>query len=115
MVGVVTVMGASGAHVPVTVNGGVAFSLAQAYASAVNGLGSALFSQNLTPGIAPATVPGSKVGEGVVTVTGTYNFPTGYSYLTNAATGGVVINESAITTATSVLASTGGTTLMGGA
>ena len=61
MVGVVTVMGASGAHVPVTVNGGVAFSLAQAYASAVNGLGGTLFSQNLTAGIAPATVPGGKV------------------------------------------------------
>ncbi len=114
---VVTVTGASGAVLPVTVNGAAAFSLAQFYAASINGLAATgkLFGSNLAAGSTPAPVPGGQTGEGVISAAGTYNFPDGYSYVTNAAAAPVTISEGLTSSSTSVLASTGGTTLFGGA
>ena len=114
---VVTVVGASGSIVPVTVNGAAAFSLAQFYASTVNGLALSdqLAAKTLISGTAPSTVPSGKIGEGVILTAGSYSFPAGYSYVTNGATGPVTIDEGLVSSSTSVLAGTGNTTLYGGA
>ena len=115
MANVVTVMGAGGLQVPVTVNGSVAFTLAQAYQSAISQLSASLFAQNLTAGVAPAGVPGGETGEGMISTHGSYTFPGGYSYVTNNASGGVSLDASMIGSSVSVLAGLGGTTLFGGA
>ncbi len=113
---VVTVVGASGSIVPVTVNGAAAFSLAQNYAAAVNGLAfsGGLSAANLTPGGTAPTVAGGKVGEGVILNTGSFSFPTGYRYVTSNAAGPVTVDAGMMTSSTSVLAGIGGTTLFGG-
>jgi len=118
---VVTVVGASGSFIPVTVNGGVAFSLAQAYAQALNSLAANgdLAMQVMSPsgGILPS-VPGGQSGEAVILGGGRYTFPGGYGYVTDGTTGvngGAMIDESVIASSTTVLAGDGGTTVFGGA
>lgn len=113
---VVTVVGASGAIVPVTVNGAAALSLAQFYAASINGLAftGGLSTTILTAGTAPGAIPAGQTGQGVITTPGSYSFPSGYSYVTDVAAGPVTIIEGRETASTSVLASNGGTTLYGG-
>ena len=112
----VTVIGASGAHVPVSIDGAAALALAQEYAATVNGLSAqgVLFASNLTQGSSPTRPPHGSVGEGVVSQPGAYDFPKRYTYLTDNAGGPVFINAGNIKAATSVLAGVGGTSLLGG-
>lgn len=112
----VTVVGASGDVLPITVDGAAALSTAQLYAATVNdiALSGGLVASNLTPGQAPAAIPNGEIGEGVITAPGSYNFPTGYTYLTISTNMLVTLNEAMTTTPTTVLASNGGTTLYGG-
>ncbi len=113
--GRIVVVGASGASVPVTVDGAAAFSLAEASADTINGLASSgsLFAQNLLPGAAIATVPGGATGEALLFSPGSVGFPSGYDFLIIPAAGATV-DETETASATTVLAGTGDTTVMGG-
>ena len=113
--GRIVVVGASGASVPVTVDGAAAFSLAENVAGALNGLASSgsLFAQDLIPGGAIATVPGGDTGEALLFSPAGIGFPAGYDLLT-IPTVGATIDETATASATTVLAGTGNTTVMGG-
>ena len=114
---VVTVVGASGSTLPVTVNGAAAVSLAQLYAATVNDIAfsGGLVASNLAVGQTPPPVPTGAIGEGVITAAGNYDFPAGYSYVTISTDMPVSLNEGLTTAPTSVLAGDGGTTLYGGA
>ncbi len=111
----VVVVGASGASVPVTVDGAAAFSLAETFAGAVDGLASSgsLFAQDLIPGGTIATVPGGDTGEALLFTPGSVVFPAGYDFLT-IPTVSATIDETATASATTVLAGSGNTTIMGG-
>lgn len=112
---VVTVVGASGAHVAVSINGAAALSLAKTYAAIVNGDASSgtLFAQNVSPGFTSETVPSGQVGEAVINSAGLYSV-SGFSYITDAAQGPVALIETGVASSTSILAGTGGTVLVGG-
>lgn len=118
---VVTVIGASGAIIPVSVNGAVAYSLARAYAAAVNGFAAdgRLAAVNLVAGVTPPTVATSSIsggmrGEGVIMTPGVYEFPKTYRFVTDNSTGPVTIDETHLHTNSSVLAGVGGTFIYGG-
>ena len=112
----VTVVGATGAVIPVSVDGGAAFSLAQAYAAALNGLaaGGSLAAYTLPSDGGAPSVPAGKVGEGVIASSGLYFVPSGYSYITDGAAGPVTIVGAGNISSVSVLAGTGGTTYLAG-
>ena len=113
--GIVTVVGAGGTHVSVTVNGGGAFTLAQAYASAVNSATSLFTSSGSTGGtVTPAG--GSAVNEFVATTGGYYAFPSGYDHFVTQTTSAVTIDATAATSAQSLntLVGTGGATYLAG-
>ncbi len=112
---VVTVVGASGTHVAVSINGAAALSLAKTYAAVVNGEASSgtLFAQNVSPGFTSATVPSGSVGEAVINSAGFYSI-SGFSNITDAAQGPVALVEAGVASSVSILAGTGGTILVGG-
>jgi Ca2+-binding RTX toxin-like protein len=114
--GVVTVVGASGNVISVTVNGAHAYSLSQAYHDAVNGAASngTLFSVE-GDGTAVPT-PTGKVNEYVATEGGFYTFPAGYNYITTETTKQVFLDASAATAGTTLntLVGIGGATFISG-
>jgi hypothetical protein len=80
--GIVTVVGAAGGHsIPVTVNGSQAFSLAQAYASAVASASSSgsYFASSVGFGATVPAAPGSSVDMLVATTGGAFTIPSSYN------------------------------------
>ncbi|NPD65224.1 calcium-binding protein [Lichenicola cladoniae] len=115
--GVVTVLGASGHIIPVTVNGSQAYSLAKAYQSAVAGAsGSGNFFAAEGNGAGVPTAGGSSVNQYVATVGGTYTYPAGYNHFVTETTSHVLIDASAATAGTTLntLVGIGGATFISG-
>lgn len=115
--GIVTVDGASGHHVPVTVNGAQALTLAQQYAATVNAAGSSgnLFATESSISVGPAS-SSSTVNEFLPTAGGTYTYPDGYNYFTTATSAPVTVDASAAVSADTLntLVGTGGATYIAG-
>ena len=116
--GIVTVVGAGGSHIPVTVNGSQAYSLAQMYANAVN-----TASANGTLGVATGggdsispVSPGSATNEFVATSGGFYTYPSGFDHFTTDTTARVFIDATSAATGTNLntLVGTGGAVYLAG-
>lgn len=115
-VDVVTIVDASGNVVPVTVNGSHAYSLAQAYRSALSAAAGdgTLFSLSGNETTVPT--PTGSVSEYVANTGGFYTFPAGYNYFTSATIERVIVNASAAMAGTTLntLVGTGGATFLSG-
>ena len=111
--GIVTVGGSQGTHIPVTINGSQAYSLAQVYATAIN---TAAANGNLTvtdgtgDSFGPSGSPSTAINEFVATTCGFYTYPSGYGYLTTDTTSKVFIDATSAATGTTLntLVGTGG-------
>ncbi len=117
--GVVTVTGSGGTHIPVTVNGSQAYSLAQDYANAVNTAaanGTLTATNGLGDMFGPVGSPATPVNEFVATSGGFYTYPSGYGYFTTDTVSKVFIDASAATTGTvlNTLVGTGGAVYLAG-
>lgn len=115
--GIVTVLGAAGHIIPVTVNGSQAYSLAQSYAAAVNSAGSSgsLYAVESSGPTVPAAA-GFSVTEFVATAGGYYTYPSGYNHFTTETTDFVTIVASAAAAGSTLntLVGTGGATYIAG-